>query len=235
MNYFKDINLYFNNLSISVFDLNSVIPDDILRQNILSKKEKSYLNNKKMRNERKIRWIKSRYFIKQVLKKIWKCNSYETSITYDAFGRPLIINEKIENQLFISISHTDNLLAFTIWKDPDLLIGVDIEKVKNVNYLNKFFKEKKGLKSNYDLLALWTVKESIYKAINRVIQNISLADIMLIKNTIYLKNSPISTNFLIRTTEISSSLLTISLFSNYKEKLSSFSNLFRDPWKSLDL
>ena len=84
---------------------------------------------------------------------------YIKSWTFNEYKKP------IKDGVFFNISHSHGLVVFV---EADSPIGIDVEKVRNVDDKLKRFvssdEEFDGIKTNEDFFKVWTSKESLVKA-----------------------------------------------------------------------
>jgi 4'-phosphopantetheinyl transferase len=111
-------------------------------------------------NRRKAEWLASRVLVKELL-------GYYSEIYYDAHGRPFL-----KNNLNISISHSEQLVAVLISKEEE--IGIDIQKMsdKIAKVALKFLNDDEILNIDLDksvqhLYANWCAKETLLKIYGR--------------------------------------------------------------------
>lgn len=120
-----------------------------------------YQKLQKMTETRKQEWLATRILLKKILMK-------EKKIIYTNSGKPYLLN----NQFYISISHTKKIAAIIVNKKKQ--VSIDIEyispRIQNIQnyFLNKI--EKKNLSQKeliIHLLLHWSAKEVIYKFLNK--------------------------------------------------------------------
>lgn len=113
------------------------------------------------KNERRRReWLATRILVKEML-------GYYPGIVYDELGAPMLAD--VGNNIYISVSHTDGLVAVLLskWR-----AGIDIESVTKrvLRVKQKFLKPEEYNDAGENLLKLlyvqWCAKEAMYKACN---------------------------------------------------------------------
>lgn len=137
----------------------------------LIKKEKA----KKISNKSGIKWKQSilgEYLLIKALNEKYNINYNNIKIIYNKNGKPYIYN----NNIFFNISHSNDLVVCVL---SDKLIGVDVEKVKNVNFsiLNSFCtkEEKKFIRNSNSIINIfkaYTEKEALLKMYGLDVLNI---------------------------------------------------------------
>jgi phosphopantetheinyl transferase len=121
----------------------------------IGKSEK--MSFEKIKNEkRKKEWLGARILLREIIGKY-------TQIFYDQKGKPFV-NENF----FVSVSHTDTLIAVLVSKNPEL--GVDIEKISERilktahKFTDKTFTESADNETLIKFFHLkWSAKETLYK------------------------------------------------------------------------
>jgi phosphopantetheinyl transferase len=112
----------------------------------LSNKDKSILNRKFILN-----------FIQQLT------NDPFTELNFNDNNKPILINKIYKS---ISISHTLNLLAIQLHKEPYAGIDIETERLALIKVQKKFLNDNEIELANNNLKTLcllWTAKESVYK------------------------------------------------------------------------
>jgi len=106
-------------------------------------------------DRRRTEWLASRVLLKVLLNR-------NATIGHDADGKPYLI----ENDDFISISHSKNMVAVMLAKSN---LGIDIEQIspRTTKVRHKFLtgNELDWCKTDIEHTLVWTVKESAYKLI----------------------------------------------------------------------
>lgn len=128
---------------------------------ILNKKRHTrdiYLQN--IKNGEKLR---EKLAVRALLKSMLRT---DISISYTETGKPILIN----NDLHISISHTNGYVAVAL--STDTTFGIDIEYISDrvTKIKDKFINKEEYIDfEQYEthLLIHWSAKESLYKAINK--------------------------------------------------------------------
>ena len=106
--------------------------------------------NKLKNNKRKLEYVCTRLLLKEFESNL--------KISYSKYGAPILNNNK-----YISISHSNNLAAIII---SDKKVGIDIEKIskKPLKIAGKFISEKDNISMDTnDTCLAWSAKEAIYK------------------------------------------------------------------------
>ena len=106
----------------------------------------------------------------------------DLSVNYNRFGAP-----EINNGQFISISHTDTLIAIII---SDKKVGIDLEEISNkaLKVKSKFLSLNDKIQYNEDETTLcWCAKETIFKWHQK--GNINFKDDIIIQS---IKHAPIN-------------------------------------------
>lgn len=136
-------NIQENNCRIAILDINESLPNLIKLSADLGNPK---FKNKKQRDE----FLSSRFLLKTLLP--------NATISYNKFGAP-----EVEDNNFISISHSKNLTAIIISKKK---VGLDIEKIneKALKISSKFVaKNQHKSLSKEKATLIWCCKEAIYK------------------------------------------------------------------------
>ena len=116
----------------------------------LSEDFKDDFFNKLKNNKRKLEYACTRLLLKEFESNL--------KISYNKYGAPILNNNK-----FISISHSNNLAAIII---SDNKVGIDIEKIskKPLHLANKFISKNDNISMDtHDYCLAWSAKEAIYK------------------------------------------------------------------------
>ncbi|MBT7896424.1 MAG: 4'-phosphopantetheinyl transferase superfamily protein [Flavobacteriales bacterium] len=106
--------------------------------------------NKFKSNKRKLEYICTRLLLNVIDKKL--------KISYNKYGAPILNNNK-----YISISHTKKLIAIVINKNK---VGADVELIsqKILKIKSRFISNNDNVSSNTENLTLaWSAKECIFK------------------------------------------------------------------------
>ncbi|MDY0131849.1 MAG: 4'-phosphopantetheinyl transferase superfamily protein [Desulforegulaceae bacterium] len=143
--------------------------------------------------KKQFEWMSARIGIKNLVKNKYPHLSFRSIETEkDIYGAPLIKNLPFLN---ISISHSGKYAVSAI--NEKQRIGIDLEELKclNTKYLlyAGFSKKEKKLtcpENYFEILKLWTIKESYLKYIKKGF-NESLKKVEIIKNKIYHNGVPI--------------------------------------------
>ena len=140
---------------VLLFDITKFSLDYLLQSKYLNKDNLSNLS--KYKNEE----VKKEKVLSLIVKKKYVGNFY-----LNHFGKPLCDN------FFFSISHSNDFLVFIKDDNP---IGIDIEKIKNVNedlinYISSDV-EKTYIKSDKNFFEIWTSKESLIKLVGTTLNN----------------------------------------------------------------
>ena len=137
---------------------------------------KNNINYKDIQNfkskKRQLEFLCTRLLLKEINK--------DLSVNYNRFGAP-----EINNGQFISISHSDTLIAIII---SDKKAGIDIEKISNkaLKVKSKFLSLNDKIQYNEDETILcWCAKETIFKWHQK--GNINFKDDIIIQS---IKHSP---------------------------------------------
>ena len=136
-------NIQENNCQIAIWKMNKSL-DDLIK---LSNK----IDNLKFKTEkRKNEFLSSRLLLNELLP--------NTVVSYNTYGAP-----EIEDDNFMSISHSKNLTAIIISKNK---VGLDIEKIseKALKLSSKFIsKDRHKPLSKEKATLIWCCKEAVYK------------------------------------------------------------------------
>ena len=136
-------NIQENNCQIAIWKMNKSL-DDLIK---LSNK----IDNLKFKTEkRKNEFLSSRLLLNKLLP--------NTIVSYNTYGAP-----EIDDDNFISISHSKNLTAIIISKNK---VGLDIEKIseKALKLSSKFIaKDQHKPLSKEKATLIWCCKETVYK------------------------------------------------------------------------
>ena len=136
-------NIQENNCQIAIWKMNKSL-DDLIK---LSNK----IDNLKFKTEkRKNEFLSSRLLLNKLLP--------NTIVSYNTYGAP-----EIDDDNFISISHSKNLTAIIISKNK---VGLDIEKIseKALKLSSKFIaKDQHKPLSKEKATLIWCCKEAVYK------------------------------------------------------------------------
>ena len=139
---------------------------------------KNSINYKDIQNfkskKRQLEFLCTRLLLEEINK--------DLSVNYNRFGAP-----EINNGQFISISHTDTLIAIII---SDKKAGIDIEKISNkaLKVKSKFLSLNDKIQYNEDETILcWCAKETIFKWHQK--GNINFKDDIIIQS---IKHAPIN-------------------------------------------
>jgi len=132
-----------NNCKIAVWDLQESL---IELNDLYSESKIPIFTNEKRKKE----FLATRILLKEI--------NPNQSISYNTYGAP-----ELDNNQYISISHSDNLVALIISKKK---VGLDIEKIssKALRLSSKFISEIKFNNISKEKATLiWCAKEAIYK------------------------------------------------------------------------
>ena len=156
-------------------------------------KKQNNINKVKNINDKKRKILGEILFIKG-LKKFYSINYNDINIKLNKNGKPYISDKKYKNINFnISHSHDYSICVFSNKK-----IGVDIEKIRNVNLniLNQFAtpNEISYVKSSKELIlnnffTIYTLKEAYFKMLGENLNNIKNVEFTITKNKIFCSDS----------------------------------------------
>ena len=155
------------NTSIAVWEITESIDD--FKNSIYYKNIQNFKSKK-----RQLEFLCTRLLLEEINK--------DLRISYNTFGAP-----EINNGQFISISHSDKLIAIIV---SDKKVGIDIEKISNKAYkvMSKFLSLNDKIQSNDNETTLsWCAKETIFKWHQK--GNISFKNDITIKS---IKHSPVN-------------------------------------------
>ena len=137
--------------------------------------------------QKKRQFLNSRLAVRAVLRQEFEKDSELIQFVSDAQGRPLLLSGQLRHLPQISISHSAGIVAIVV-SDGGHLTGVDLEIAQplQVESLQRFVMHpheqdwcdaQGGLKSEA-LLALWTIKESVWKTLHGD-SDLEISDIFL--------------------------------------------------------
>ncbi len=161
---------------------------DDFRQNFLSDGELDYLNAFKAM-KKQIEWLSGRFAAKQLVKKVlMKYQDLpEIEIRYREQGAPFL---KAFPTHCLSLSHSGIYTAVAVTKDPDVLMGIDLEKIgkqPDTNFMKTAFtdRERQAMEDRpVEIFRHWTLKEAYLKYI-RLGFNESLHHVEIIRNKVW--------------------------------------------------
>jgi len=135
-------------------------PEQLLSMLTLSNVEKAVYEQ--FTNERRqSEWLTSRILLNRILGR-------PVTIAYDVNNKPFLP----DNELFISISHSKNMVAVVVSKSN---VGMDIEQIaaRATKVRHKFLtgNELNWCETDVDHTLVWTVKEASYKLIGNGLEH----------------------------------------------------------------
>lgn len=129
--------------------------------------DKRELITKGVNYQDKLRYLKSEWLIRSIIKKYYNINFPDIKFTYNAYGKPYYLSVK---DFYFNKSHSGQYVVCAISNNE---IGIDIEHIKLINFnkISQYFSNEeyvslenkhinKKLSYFYDL---WTLKESFMK------------------------------------------------------------------------
>jgi 4'-phosphopantetheinyl transferase len=123
-------------------------------------------------NQRKNEYLATRILLKIV--------APMASIKYDKVGRPSLV----DSDLFISISHSKNIVSIITSNAPETAIDVQVFDDKVLDLRKKFLSAKEQKMINEDDVKLnslaWSIKESLFKSIRQ--ENVPFESCLNIEN-----------------------------------------------------
>jgi len=123
-------------------------------------------------NQRKNEYLATRILLKNV--------APMASIKYDKVGRPSLV----DSNLYISISHSKNIVSIITSNAPETAIDVQVFDDKVLDLRKKFLSAKEQTMINEDDVKLnslaWSIKESLFKSIRQ--ENVPFESCLNIEN-----------------------------------------------------
>ncbi len=131
-----------NNCKIAIWDLQESL---IELSNLYNKSKLPIFTNEKRKKE----FLATRILLKEIIP--------NQSISYNIYGAP-----ELDNNQYISISHSHNLVALIV---SERKVGLDIEKIssKALSLSSKFISDITYNISKEKATLIWCAKEAIYK------------------------------------------------------------------------
>lgn len=131
--------------------------------NHISDYRKAKIESYELEQDKKL-CLLSTLLLNRALKK-YGLNEKNMEYATNAYGKPYFINAK---ELHFSISHSGDY-AMVVMSDKE--IGCDIQQIKDVNLriADRFFTadEREYVKNTDDFFRIWTLKESLIKAVGK--------------------------------------------------------------------
>ncbi len=152
----------------------------------LSQQDKSKID-KIINNTKKKQSIVGRMLLNELLNREYNINYFELELTINNNEKPYIKNKSI----YFNISHSYNYVICVVNNKE---IGVDIEKLRKINFQNiKYFateSEKRYIKNSYKrAFQIYTLKESYFKMLGDNLNNILDIEFIVKNNKVINNNS----------------------------------------------